>query len=270
MTNPLAAAVQMVSSDDLDANLRTAGALIQSAAEAGARLIVLPENFAYMGKTEAHKLQIAETPGDGPAQAFLAEQAAHFGVWLVGGTVAIAADDGRAWASCLVFDDQGRQVARFDKIHLFDVGVPDSDESYLESDSTRPGDTARVIDTPLGRLGLTVCYDLRFPELYRALSADGAELVVVPSAFTQATGRAHWETLVRARAIENLCYVIAPNQGGKHASGRTTYGDSMVVDPWGRILDRVPEGPGVALGEIDLDHQQRIRERFPALSHRRL
>jgi nitrilase len=273
----LAAAIQMVTTENLDTNLREAGALVLRAAEAGARLAVLPENFALMGRKEADKLAVAENPGSGPIQDFLAGLAARERIWLVGGTVPIKCptDDSRVFASSLVFDPQGAQVARFDKIHLFDVSIPDpsnaqASEQYAESRSTVAGSEIVVVDTEAGRLGLAVCYDLRFPELFRKLAAQGAEIISLPSAFTAATGRAHWEVLVRARAIENLCYVIAPGQGGTHANGRQTFGDSMIVDPWGRILGRQPQGPGVVTADIDLARLHETRERFPCLLHRRL
>lgn len=267
-----AAALQMVSGPDRERNLAAAGELVRRAAAAGARLAVLPENFAFMGKREADKLAVAEADGNGPIQAFLAETAAANKLWLIGGTVPLrgAKAANRAYAACLVYDQDGARVARFDKIHLFDVAVPDSGEQYKESASTIPGKDTVTLDTPVGRVGLAVCYDLRFPELFRRLVADGAEILALPSAFTAATGRAHWDILVRARAIENLCYVIAPGQGGRHASGRETYGDSMIVDPWGRVLDRVAAGPGLALAEVDLKALLLTRERFPCLAHRRL
>lgn len=265
------AAIQMVSGADRDQNLAAAGELIRQAAEAGARLAVLPENFAFMGKREADKLAIAEHDGAGPIQDFLAETATRHGLWLVGGTMPLHGDEtGRTGASCLVYDDSGRRVGRYDKIHLFDVDVPASGEQYHESAASIPGDQAVTVDTPLGRLGLSVCYDLRFPELYRALGAEGADILVAPSAFTAATGRAHWDVLTRARAIENLCYVIAPDQGGVHASGRETHGHSLIVDPWGRVLDRVIYGPGLAIAELDRAGLADTRQRFPALNHRRL
>lgn len=265
------AAIQMVSGADRDRNLAAASELVRRAAKAGARLAVLPENFAFMGRRESDKIDIAETDGQGPIQDFLAETAARHGLWLVGGTIPLCGDDGkRAYGACLVFNDTGERVARFDKMHLFDVGIPESGEQYKESAATIPGDERVSVDTPLGRLGLSVCYDLRFPELYRALSADGAEILAAPSAFTAATGRAHWEVLARARAIENLCYVVAPGQGGRHVSGRETYGDSMVVDPWGRVLDRVASGPGLAVAECDRGSLLGMRERFPCLDHRRM
>jgi deaminated glutathione amidase len=263
------AALQMTSGPDVAGNLAQAGALIEAAAGAGARLVALPENFSFMGLKDADKRSVAEAAGSGPVQDFLAATAARLRVWLIGGTTPLRAGaDGRVAAASLVFDADGRQVARYDKIHLFDVDIPGRAESYRESAHVAPGSRVEVIDTPAGRLGLSVCYDVRFPELYRQLSAAGAQLLVVPSAFTSPTGRAHWETLLRARAIENLCYVIAPAQSGFHPSGRETYGDSMIVDYWGRVLQRVPRGTGYALAEVDIARQSQVRESFPALGHR--
>lgn len=269
---PLAAAIQMVSGDDLRANLDQAARLIAESADAGAQLAVLPENFAFMGENESAKLAVAETAGQGPIQDFLAAQATRHGLWLVGGTLPLRADtdEGRAYASCLVYDPAGTRRARYDKIHLFDVGIPGRSEDYAESRSTLAGADTVVLDTPLGRLGLAVCYDLRFPELFRRLADAEAEIVALPSAFTASTGEAHWEILARARAIEGLCYVIAPDQGGAHPGGRKTWGDSLIVDPWGQVLKRLPKGPGVVLGDIDLAHLRKTRERFPVLGHRRL
>jgi len=263
------AALQMTSGPDVAGNLAQAGALIEAAAAAGARLVTLPENFSFMGLKDADKRAVAESPGAGPVQDFLAATATRLKVWIVGGTTPLrAGGDGRVAAASLVLDADGRQVARYDKIHLFDVDLPGRAESYRESAHVAPGARVAVIDTPAGRLGLSVCYDVRFPELYRQLSAAGAQLLVVPSAFTSPTGRAHWETLLRARAIENLCYVIAPAQSGFHPSGRETYGDSMIVDYWGRVLQRVPRGRGCAVAEVDLARQAGVRETFPALGHR--
>jgi nitrilase len=266
------AAIQMVSGADRGANFEQAARLLGQAAAQGAQLAVLPENFALMGIGDEAKLAVAERLGRGPIQDFLAQQARRHQLWLVGGTLPLQDDleASRAYASCLVHDPQGRQVARFDKIHLFDVGIPGRDECYAESRSTRPGGDVTVLDTPFGRLGLAVCYDLRFPELFRRLAEQGAEIIALPSAFTAATGRAHWEVLLRARAIENLCYVIASNQGGAHPGGRETWGDSLIADPWGQVLNRLPQGPGVVLAEVDLPGLRRTRERFPALQHRRL
>ena len=265
------AAVQMVSGADVGANLEAAGRLIGEAAGRGARLVVLPENFALMGHREEDKLAHAEPDGDGPLQAFLAETAARHGVWLVGGTLPLATDDlGRVRAACLLFDDRGRRVARYDKIHLFDVEVATTGERYAESETITAGDTPVVVDTPFGRLGLAVCYDLRFPELFRAMLDDGMELLALPAAFTATTGRAHWEVLLRARAIENLCYVVASAQGGDHPGDRATHGESMVIDPWGRVLERAGLGEAVVVGEVDRALLERTRRTFPALAHRRI
>ena len=264
-----AAALQMTSGPDVAANLAQARALLEEARARGATLAALPENFSFMGLNDADKRAVAEAEGAGPVQEFLAASARRLKLWIVGGTLPLkAAADGRVAAASLVFDPDGRQVARYDKIHLFDVDIPGRAESYRESAHVAPGARAVLVDTPLGKLGLSVCYDVRFPELYRHLSAAGAQLLVVPSAFTAPTGRAHWETLLRSRAIENLCYVIAPAQSGFHPSGRETYGDTMVVDFWGRILQRVPRGRGCAVAEIDLAAQSQVRESFPALAHR--
>jgi predicted amidohydrolase len=263
------AAIQMTSGPDVAANLEQARALIEQAASLGARLAALPENFSFMGLKDADKRAVAEREGSGPTQAFLAATARELRLWVVGGTVPlIAGADGRVAAACLVYDSDGERVARYDKIHLFDVGLPGRTETYRESAHVAAGSRAAVLDTPVGRLGLSVCYDVRFPELYRHLSAAGAQLLAVPSAFTSPTGRAHWETLLRARAIENLCYVVAPAQSGFHPGGRETYGDSMIVDYWGRILQRVPRGRGCAVAEVDLTAQAGVRETFPALVHR--
>jgi predicted amidohydrolase len=263
------AALQMTSGPDVTANLEQARGLLEDAAAQGARLAALPENFSFMGLKDADKRAVAEADGSGPVQEFLGSTARRLGLWIIAGTVPLRAGaDGRVAAASLVYDADGRRAARYDKIHLFDVDLPERAESYRESAHVSPGVQAIVIDTPAGRLGLSVCYDVRFPELYRHLSAHGAQLLAIPSAFTAPTGRAHWETLLRARAIENLCYVIAPAQSGFHPSGRETYGDSMIVDFWGRILRRVPRGRGAALATVDLTAQAGVRKSFPALVHR--
>ncbi|MBV9317809.1 MAG: carbon-nitrogen hydrolase family protein [Gammaproteobacteria bacterium] len=263
------AAIQMTSGPEVGANLEQAAALLAEAAARGTRLAALPENFCFMGLKDADKRAVAERDGQGPVQDFLAATARRLRLWIVGGTVPlVAAADGRVAAACLVYDSDGARAARYDKIHLFDVDLPGRAESYRESAHVAPGARATLLDTPVGRLGLSVCYDVRFPELYRHLSAEGAQLLSVPSAFTSPTGRAHWETLLRARAIENLCYVVAPAQSGFHASGRETHGDSMIVDYWGRVLQRLPRGSGCAVADIDLAAQANVRESFPALAHR--
>lgn len=267
-----AAAIQMNSLGNVEANLVAARQLLEQAHARGAKLAALPENFPIMGRREADKLAVAEAMGEGPIQAFLGRCARELQMWIIGGTIPIRSETrpGKVAAASLVFDDTGRFVARYDKIHLFDVNLPDREERYRESATIDAGSKPVVVATPLGRVGLAVCYDVRFPELFRHLQAQGAQILCLPAAFTAATGRAHWETLIRARAIENLCYVIAPAQSGTHENGRETWGDSMIVDPWGHVLDRVGEvGAGVAVAEIDLTLQQQMRERFPALNHRR-
>lgn len=265
------AAIQMASGPNVRANFTEAGRLISRAVDAGADLLVLPENFAIMGLQEEDKVKVRETYGQGLIQDFLAEQARQHGIWIVGGTIPLIAKDSQhIRAACLLFDDKGEIKARYDKVHLFDVNMPESQEIYDESTTTEPGDSATVVETPFGRLGLAVCYDLRFPELFRRMSDEGAELFAIPSAFTALTGRAHWEVLVRARAIENLCYVIAAAQGGYHVNGRETHGDSMIVDPWGSVLDRLPRGSGFVISELDIDKVRNTRRNFPVLKHRKI
>jgi deaminated glutathione amidase len=267
---PIMAALQMVSGPEVAGNLAAAADLIAQAAAGGAQLAVLPENFALMGRREDDKVSVREMEGEGPIQAFLAEQAARHRLWLVGGTIPLrtAGDDRRVRAACLLFDDRGRRVARYDKVHLFDVQVVGSAERYAESATIERGDRYVVAETPVGRLGLAVCYDLRFPEQFRALVEQGAEILALPAAFTAPTGAAHWETLLRARAIENQCYVIAAAQGGKHTNGRETYGDSLIVDPWGVILNRWAHGPEIVLAEFSRDRLENVRRQFPVLAHR--
>ncbi|HHJ40336.1 MAG: acyltransferase [Methylothermaceae bacteria B42] len=268
MNEFIAAAIQMTSSDDLADNLRTANRLICEAANKGAKLVLLPENFAFMGREDHDKLALAEPDGLGPIQTFLADCARHHQLWLVGGSVPLQSHNPeKIRAACLIYDTQGRRVARYDKVHLFDVDVPGSDESYRESDTIEAGDRPVLLNTPFGKLGLTICYDLRFPEYIRLLAKKGLEILLVPAAFTARTGAAHWEVLLRARAIENQCYVIAANQGGIHANGRETYGHSMIIDPWGKVLARLAQTPGVCTANIDLQHLERVRNTFPALQH---
>lgn len=265
------AAVQMTSGPDVDANLHSAGALLEQAAREGARVALLPENFAFMGLHDVDKRAVAERDGDGPVQQFLSRRARELRLWIVAGTMPISERPGeRVAAACLVYDDAGQRVARYDKIHLFDVAIPGRNEQYLESTHVTPGRKVVVADTPVGRLGLSVCYDMRFPELYRELVARGAQWLAMPAAFTVPTGRAHWETLLRARAIENLCYVVAPAQWGTHTSGRETYGDTLIVDYWGQVVSRLPSGIGVITAQFDLARLAETRARFPALENRRL
>jgi len=263
------AAIQMTSGPDIDANLEAAGRFLGDAARLGAVLAALPENFAFMGLDSGDKRAIAEPDGSGKIQNFLADTARRLKIWVVGGTVPLRQDvNGRVSASCLVYKSDGQRAARYDKIHLFDVDVPDSPESHRESAHTVPGRDARLVETPAGKLGLAVCYDMRFPELFRVLSRQGAEVFVVPSAFTVPTGRAHWEALLRARAIENLCALIAPAQWGVHPSGRETFGDSMIIDHWGKVLARMPTGTGCVVADLDTAARMNARTRFPALEHR--
>lgn len=266
------AALQMVSTADRDDNLAAASELIAEAAGAGASLVVLPENFACMPNREVDRLAIAERFGAGPIQDFLADKARSHAIHLVGGTLPVTGDqEDRPMQTCLVHDSEGVCVARYDKIHLFDVTVDaaESRDSYRESDYTTPGSEVVLTNTPAGRLGIAVCYDLRFPEIFRDLLDGGMECVAVPAAFTAATGRAHWEVLLRSRAIENLSWVIAAGQGGRHPNGRETFGHTMIVDPWGEIVNRIEQGPGVVLADVDPLRQKTIRNDFPALSHRR-
>ncbi len=267
MPSSRVAALQMVSTPEVMANLGSADRLIAAAAAAGARLVALPENFYLIGRHEADKVRVREPEGEGPIQGFLAAAARRHRVWIVGGTAPIScADPGRIRSACLVFDDTGRRVARYDKMHLFRFEA--GDERYDESRTLEAGESAVAVQSPFGRLALSVCYDVRFPELYRELGDFDA--MFVPSAFTVPTGAAHWETLLRARAIENQAYVIAPAQGGLHASGRRTYGHSMIVDPWGQVLAVRPEGEGVLLAEIDTERVQEVRASLPAVANRRL
>jgi len=259
----------MNSGPDVALNLGVAGKLLADAAAAGAVLVVLPENFAIMGAKEADRLAVAEAPGAGPIQDALAEFAQKLSLWIVAGTLPMRGrTPQRVAPASIVFDANGRQVARYDKIHLFDVDIPERKETYRESATFEPGKEPIVVETPVGRLGLSVCYDMRFPELYRRLSAQGAQLLAMPAAFTVPTGQAHWEVLLRARAVENLCYVLAAAQWGAHANGRETYGDTMIVDYWGRVLARRATGDGVVVAEIDLAAQAGVRAGFPALKHR--
>lgn len=265
------AAVQMASGPNVQANLDESARLIAEAADAGAGLVALPENFGLIGESESVKLRHAEADGSGPMQDFLAGAAARHGVWLVGGTVPLATPSGeRVRQALLLYDDAGRRVARYDKIHLFDVTLEPGGETYRESGTIEPGDTPVSVDTPLGRLGLSICYDLRFPELYRTLLAQGASAFVAPSAFTKATGRAHWEPLLRARAIENLAYMIAPAQGGYHVNKRETWGHTMIVDPWGTVVAEHQQGAGVVTADFDPHLVDNTRRHFPSIHHRRL
>ncbi len=259
------AAIQMASGPNVPANLAEAEQLIELAVGAGARLVALPEFFCIMAMKDADVVKVREAEGSGPIQTFLSRMAKKHHIWLIGGSVPLEAGAAnKVRNSCLVYDDRGKQVARYDKIHLFGLNL--GNEQYQEANLIEPGDKVVVINSPFGRIGLSVCYDLRFPELYRAM--PDVDIIMVPSAFTATTGRAHFETLIRARAIENLAYVIAPAQGGYHLSGRETHGDSMIVDPWGVVLDRLPRGSGVAIANINPAYQASLRKSLPALQHR--
>jgi len=277
------AVIQMVSGPDVLANLTAAARLITQAANEGAKLVLLPENFAVLDGGALDQYAEAEGDSTGMIQTLLSDLARQHGLFIVGGTMPMStrpvADGdvpaqtvtiGKVRPASLVFNPQGNQIARYDKIHLFDVTVADKQAQYSESRSFEPGTTPVCISTPFGKLGLSVCYDLRFPELYRQLLREGAEILTVPSAFTAVTGAAHWEVLLRARAIENQCYVLAANQGGVHNSSRETFGHSMIVDPWGKVLACIEKGEGVAIAELDMDMLHELRERMPVQQHQRI
>lgn len=259
------AAIQMASGPYVSANLSEAERLIEIAVNQGASLVVLPEYFAIMGLKELDKVKVREEEGSGQIQDFLSKMAKKHRIWLIGGSVPMASHHvNKIRNSCLVYDDKGHQVARYDKIHLF--GLDLGNEHYHEEKTIEPGESVVVVNSPFGKIGLSICYDLRFPELYRAMGE--VNIIVIPSAFTDTTGKAHWESLIRARAIENLSYVIAPAQGGYHLSGRETHGNSMIVDPWGVILDRLPRGSGVVIATMNPKYQESLRTSLPALKHR--
>ncbi|WP_124949123.1 carbon-nitrogen hydrolase family protein [Sulfuriferula thiophila] len=261
------AAIQMASGPNVAANLAEAERLIAGAAKQGAKLVALPEYFAIMGLKDTDKVAAKESEGKGPIQKFMSNIAKKHKIWLIGGSIPLTCDNpDKVRNSCLVYDDKGKQVARYDKIHLFglDLGA----EHYQEENTIEPGNEIVILDTPFGRIGLSICYDLRFPELYRTMR--DVDIIFVPSAFTATTGKAHFETLIRARAIENLAYVVAPAQGGYHLSGRETHGDTMIVDPWGVVLDRLPRGSGIVMAGINPDYQASLRSSLPALKHRTL
>jgi len=259
------AAIQMVSAAALNENLDAAARLIAQAAQQGAQLVGLPEYFCLFGRKETDKLEIAEQPGSGPIQTFLSETARVHKIWLSCGSMPlVSTDPARVLNTQLIYDPSGKQIARYDKIHLF--GFEMGKERYSEQRTIEPGREVKVVDSPFGRLGLSICYDLRFPELYRALGE--ATLMVVPAAFTATTGKAHWELLLRARAVENQCYVLASAQGGMHQNRRATFGHSMFIDPWGEVKSVLPEGEGVVFGDIDLNYLAEVRGNLPALTHR--
>ena len=259
------AAIQMVSGPAVGANLAEAGRLIALAAARGARLVVLPEYFPLIGAGDAERLAARESDGTGPIQDFLSDSAKRHGIWLIGGSLPMTANDpAKLRNACLVYDDSGRRVARYDKIHLFSFSR--GAESYNESLTIEPGSEVVAVDSPLGRIGLAICYDLRFPELFRALGE--VDLLVIPAAFTETTGRAHWEMLLRSRAVENQCYLLAAAQGGRHPNGRLTHGNSMIIDPWGEVLGRLDKDAGVVVAEMDRARLDEVRTSLPALKHR--
>lgn len=270
------AAIQMVSTHDTQANLEEAEKLLQQAAQNGATVAVLPENFAVLATDKMVASGEREAGTEPMIRRFLAEQALRNGLWIVGGSLPLAtrpdgsAVDGRVRATCLVYNDQGREVGRYDKIHLFDAMVEDAHGQYRESDTFEPGDQVMTVDTPAGKLGIAICYDLRFPELFRALREKGADWVCLPSAFTWQTGNAHWQALIRARAIENQIWMVAPAQGGQNSPRRKTWGHSLICDPWGEVVAQRDEGPGVVSAELDLEFLQKLRTRMPVWEHRRL
>ena len=261
------AAIQMVSTPEPEENIAAMRKQAHAAVQQGAKLILLPEYWAVMGMREEDKLQHAETLDDGPIQSAMADTARELGIWLIGGTLPLVSDEaGKVRNTTLVYQPDGARVSRYDKIHLF--GFVKGDEAYDESRTILAGETVSTAETSFGKVGLSVCYDLRFPELYRAMG--DCTLIVVPAAFTYTTGKAHWEILLRARAIENQCYVLAAAQGGKHVNGRRTWGHSMLVDPWGEITAMLPEGEGVVTGSVERSRLEEVRLALPALKHRKL
>ncbi|WP_133129756.1 carbon-nitrogen hydrolase family protein [Legionella yabuuchiae] len=260
------AVVQMISSSDVDKNLKELEGFFINAHELGAELLVLPENFAFMGLNERDKYAVAEEDGHGVIQNTVSNLAKQYGLWVIAGTIPLRTNSERLKSACIVYDAMGMQVSRYDKIHLFDVQIS-QEESHKESATIEPGEAVVVVDTPVGKVGLSVCYDLRFPELFQLLLLKGAQIFSVPSAFTAITGKAHWEVMLRTRASENLCYVLAANQGGRHDNGRETYGHSMIVEPWGQILGLHEHGKGMVVANIDLERQNQLRKQFPCNDH---
>jgi len=266
-----AAAIQMNSGADVQQNLQTIDGLLEDAASRGVAIVFLPENLAIMGVRDEDKLQHAEHPGSGPIQEFLADAARRYKLWVVAGSLPLKSpQEGKCYGASIVYDSDGEASPIYRKIHLFDVDLPGRDEPYRESASMDFGSDHVVVPSPLGPLGLSICYDLRFPEHYRHLVDDGATVFSIPAAFTAATGKAHWHSLLRARAIENLAYVIAAGQHGSHASGRTTFGHSVIIDPWGQVIAELKSGDGVVDAEIDTAMPGKLRAEFPVLEHRRI
>ena len=264
------ALIQMNSSSDVEHNLKLAEKLLTQASQNQSLLAVLPENFSQMPLNEKQRLDAAEMPGNGPIQEFLSGVSKTLNLWIIAGTISLHANiKHKVYSSCLSYDNDGKCVSRYDKQHLFDVDLANG-ESYRESSFIEHGSSLQFVDTPVGRVGLSVCYDLRFPEYYRLLSQHNAQILTVPAAFTYTTGLVHWEALLRARAIENLCYVVAPAQTGTHDNGRTTYGHSVAFDPWGQRIALLEQGNGVVYAQIDLNYLEKVRAQIPCLTHRRM
>jgi nitrilase len=262
------ASIQLSSGPNIQANLLEVGKYLEQISKTDSRLVVLPENFAMMPENDSEFLANSETEGSGPIQDFISEKARIYKLWIIAGTIPIRTDNPKKVTSTtFVYNDLGEVVTRYDKIHLFDVELPNSDESYNESEVFQNGKDLKVVKTPIGVIGLSICYDLRFPELFRLQKSHNVEILVIPSAFTEQTGKVHWETLVKARAIENLCYVVTSCQDGYHISGRQTHGNSMIVNPWGQIMSRLSSGSGFIESEIDIKKLNSIREKFPVLEH---
>lgn len=262
-------AIQMTSTSSVSENLKIAEVLIKQSLEHQTNLVVLPEMFPLFGQP-ADKLTVSEEFGHGPIQDFLAKQSKRHKLWIVGGTIPLKSEQpDKIKAACLVFNDHGEVAGRYDKMHLFDATITDS-ESYQESATIEPGATITVVDTPMGKLGLAVCYDIRFPELFRCLFNLGAEIFTIPAAFTVKTGQSHWEVLARSRAIENFCYVVGACQSGMHDNGRKTYGHSLIVNPWGEVITTLAEGVGIITAEINLDLLKHIRADIPVKSHQKI
>tara|TARA_Y100000022_G_C13245519_1_gene374582 strand:+ start:1014 stop:1847 length:834 start_codon:yes stop_codon:yes gene_type:complete len=262
------ASIQLSSGPNIQANLLEVGKYLEQISKTDSRLVVLPENFAMMPENDSEFLTNSETEGSGPIQDFISEKARIYKLWIIAGTIPIRTDNPKKVTSTtFVYNDLGEVVTRYDKIHLFDVELPNSDESYNESEVFQNGKDLKVVKTPIGVIGLSICYDLRFPELFRLQKSHNVEILVIPSAFTEQTGKVHWETLVKARAIENLCYVVTSCQDGYHISGRQTHGNSMIVNPWGQIMSRLSSGSGFIESEIDIKKLNSIREKFPVLEH---
>jgi len=262
------ASIQLTSGPNIQANLLEVSKYLEEISKGKSRLVVLPENFAFMPEDDISFVTNAEVEGSGPIQEFIAENAAKYKIWIIAGTIPLKTKNpNKVTSSSLVFDDKGQIVARYDKIHLFDVQLPNSDESYNESEVFEHGKNLKVIETPVGIIGLAICYDLRFPELFRLLHSSDVEIIVLPSAFTEQTGKVHWEPLVKSRAIENLCYMVTSCQDGYHISGRQTHGNSMIVNPWGQIMSKIESGSGFIESEINHKQLTSIREKFPVLKH---